>query len=202
MDGFNEGVWKMFTSVGDYERAFNQLQHQYRALSSGWMLAEFAGVQFVLSHFGQLPVPDALMLLAIGLAGAVGITLLWSLDLRVYHQLLESCFVEGLKLERQHPWLPRLRHNMVISQGTQGQGVLARVAWFYAAGVLVSLAIAWSGAFVAAMGLGSHKAEAIAVLSAGGALAILAWLARIIKGARSPLLDDWLARHPGQDTAS
>lgn len=196
MQDFDDGIWKIFTTLGDNERAFNQLQHQYRVMASGWILAEFAGVQFVLSHFGQLHLPDSIALIAIGLAGAIGITLLWNLDLRVYHQLLESCFVEGLKLERQHPWLPRLRENMLASQGTQGKGVLARVVWFYVAGVLVSLAIALGGAVSWTANLPGSWWIPTGGLLIVGALIAHAWATHLIEATDSPLLSDWLRDHP------
>jgi len=115
MDGFDEHVWKIVQELGNEERHFNQLQNQYRTLASAWILAMFAGVQYVLTSWGKLPLPSEAILAAIGLAGAVGMALLWNLDIRVYHQLLEACFVEGLKLEAKSSWLLRVRIRVKIT---------------------------------------------------------------------------------------
>jgi len=37
-----------------------------------------------------------------------------TLDLLVYHRLLDACFIEGLFLEDRYPLLPPLRHNMMV----------------------------------------------------------------------------------------
>jgi hypothetical protein len=50
MDKFDENVWKIVEVIEDSERHFNRLQHQYRALASAWILAMFAGIQYVLSN--------------------------------------------------------------------------------------------------------------------------------------------------------
>ena len=100
MKDFDEQVWKVMTELGAAERHFNVLQHQYRLMASTWLLAMFGGVGFALSS-ERLSVPPELIVSVVGLAGALGVTQLWNLDLRVYHQLLDSCFVEGLKLKNR-----------------------------------------------------------------------------------------------------
>lgn len=76
----------------------------------------------------------------VAVAGCTGITLLWVIDLLVYHRLLDSCFVEGLILEKKHAWLPRFRHNMMKTQ--EGEGVLFRVVGFYLGPVVLLILVA------------------------------------------------------------
>ncbi len=135
---------ELYNELGTYERHLNQMQHQYRVLASTWLLAAFAGTGTILSQELGLTYREP-VIVAIALFGAVGITLLWNLDLRVYHQLLEACFAEGLKLERQHVWLPRMRSNMLHTQNDVG--ALPRLKWFYIAGNAVVLLV--GGLFLA-----------------------------------------------------
>ena len=78
--------------------------------------------------------------MGIAVAGSLGITLLWVVDLLVYHRLLDSNFVEGLILEEQYPWLPPIRSNMMRTQ--MGQGVLFCVVLFYSGTIMLLVIIA------------------------------------------------------------
>jgi hypothetical protein len=215
MIGFDEGVWKIVLELGQQERHFNQMQHQYRLLASSWLLAMFAGIGFSLSQ-ANFAVPAEFAVAVIGLAGALGLTQLWSLDLRVYHQLLDGCFVQGLDLEVAHPWLPQARLAMMQSQddspaapgpaaqrplpaATQTRpsrpaGVLARVVSFYIMGTSVALLASFAGMAAAA---GKKTADPGMALSAVAAVAVLvtcAWNYEMYRSTQSPLLDAWLRR--------
>ncbi|HEX2204023.1 MAG TPA: hypothetical protein VHG91_12020, partial [Longimicrobium sp.] len=177
MSELDEGVLKVFAELGENERHFNGLQHQYRTMASGWILAVFAGVQYVLSSWEELPVSGGAAMALIGLAGAVGITLLWNLDLRVYHQLLEAYFVEGLRLERAHPWLPRIRSRMLATQepapgGRAAKGVLGRVVWFYVAGNTAALGVGAAGLLLHLAAEGAGRGALAG--AAGAAAAVIA----------------------------
>jgi len=215
MRDFDEQVWKLVTELGKEERHFNQVQHQYRLLASTWLLAMFAGVGFALSK-QDLTIPAELIVSVLGLAGAIGITQLWNLDIRVYHQLLDSCFVQSLKLEREYPWLPQLRSSMLSSQ-TQGlsasaketsqqhpspnpKGVLARVVWFYITGNTVALLIA-----VVGLTMSFHQRNVLTSplltlgLIAVEVILIFLWNYEIYRHTRSPLLEEW-SNHALQPT--
>jgi hypothetical protein len=136
--------WLTITEIGLQERAFNTLQATYRALASTWLLATFGAVGFVwsLGAKAPLPVPSEVVVLFIGIAGAVGITLVWLLDLMVYHRLLEVVFWTGLAVELEHqPDIPPMRLHM-FSLGP----VTPRVKLFYLAMLAAPLTIATFGA--------------------------------------------------------
>lgn len=124
-----ERIWRVLEEIGTQERHFNTLQATYRGMASGWLLASFSAVGFVISKSAAIDIEPLLLVSGISLAGSVGIALLWSLDLLVYHRLLDSCFIEGLILEDRYSWLPPLRHNMMNTQ--KEEGVLFRVVGFY-----------------------------------------------------------------------
>jgi hypothetical protein len=151
-------IWEIYKEIGEEERHFNQIQHQYRILTSTWLLATFAATGYALTKLETgsndafwLTSYKELIVAAIALFGAVGIRLLWLLDIKVYHQLLDACFVTGVKLERRYEWLPPLRNTMLDTQSAQkGQsdlGVLTHVKWFYIVCTTALLAI--GGLFLA-----------------------------------------------------
>src|SRR5215216_5478081 len=151
-DTQKELVWKMYMEIGEAERHFNQLQHQYRLLASTWLLATFVGMGYVASSLGEtsedlhwLVSNRGLLIALIAVCGAAGITLLWLIDIKIYHQLLDSFFVHGLKLEAEHKWLPQIRTTARATQG--GRGVLGYVVWFYVVSIVILLMFA--GAFSA-----------------------------------------------------
>lgn len=85
-------VWSLVTELGLQERHFNDLESRYRALASTWLLAAFFGMGFVISQETlTLPFDRLLVVAGIGLAGTVGIALLWNLDLLVYPPTSGKC---------------------------------------------------------------------------------------------------------------
>ncbi|WP_326542514.1 hypothetical protein [Pseudorhodoferax sp.] len=204
MRDFDEHVWKLVTELAQQERHFNGVQHHYRLLASTWLLAMFGGTGFALST-QALGVPPALVVAVLGLAGAIGITQLWNLDIRVYHQLLDSCFVQGLKLEREHPWLPQLRSSMLATQADapaeratpqpvapSTKGVLARVVWFYVVGNTTALLVALAGTVVFLHQAQVLQSGAMLLLAiAVGIVLMVLWASEMFKHTRSPLLEQW-----------
>ena len=132
-------VLELFIELGDLERHFNELESRYRSLASTWLLAAFAGIAFVISEPIDISFDRLLAITGIGIAGSIGIMLLWNLDLMVYHKLLNAVFIEGLELEEKYKWLPAVRTNMKALHG--GTGVEPRIVWFYVGGTSVLLMI-------------------------------------------------------------
>ena len=137
-------VWRLVCEIGVYERHFNTLQQTYRALTSTWLLASIGAAGFILEKLRdstpQNSLSPAFILIAlsgIGVAGGVGILLLWNLDLLVYQRLLDANFVEGIKLENEFPWLPPVRSNMMRVH--KNRGIMPKVVWFYSASSSVLL---------------------------------------------------------------
>lgn len=97
---------QQLTEAGQFERHFNQLQATYRALASTWLLAAFTGVGFTILNaksIQSIPVDWLLMAAGVALAGAIGIGLIWNLDLLVYHRLLDVIFHTARTIEEDDP---------------------------------------------------------------------------------------------------
>lgn len=122
-----ESVWKIVQECGEEERHFNTLQSVYRGVASSWLLATFGAVGYLLFdkdghdfHTWMAP--------AVCILGALGVSLLWMLDLHIYHRLLVAAFVQGRALELKFAWLPQIRNTML--EFTNG-AVRKRLAWYY-----------------------------------------------------------------------
>src|SRR5215212_6768364 len=94
-------VLNLYREIGNAERHFNELTHQYRLLASTWLLGTFAAIGYILTNVGVKPNDSLsfyreLIIAAIALAGATGITLVWILDLKVYQKLLGCFFLAAL----------------------------------------------------------------------------------------------------------
>jgi ABC-type uncharacterized transport system fused permease/ATPase subunit len=103
---------EVYKELGTYERHFNQMQSVCRSLASTWLLATFAGIGYIFEKFtanyGSTGVSVAAALVA--LAGGTGISLLWIIDVVVYHRLLVAVAEQAKRLEAEHRnILPQLR---------------------------------------------------------------------------------------------
>ncbi len=130
-------VWDIYKSLTEQCEHFNSLESTYRTLASTWLLAAFAGIGFILKDIDSQHGP--LFIAAVAGAAAVGIFLLWLLDIMVYHRLLGAAFAEQMALEKRHKWLPQVAHGMMGAHG--GSGVVPKVVWFYIASYTLLIGI-------------------------------------------------------------
>ena len=125
-----DSVVQLFLEIGTSERHFNTIEATYRGLASSWLFASFTAIGFILSR-KTLPIhlDSRLLGCAIAVMGIIGITLLWVIDVLVYHQLLDAWFKQGILLEKENPWMIPVRTQML--KGTKGKGVLPLIVWLY-----------------------------------------------------------------------
>lgn len=111
-------VLQLLAHIGDLEKHFNGLETQYRLLASTWLLACFGAIGFLLQSDKIFFVDPWILTGFVGIIGSIGIYLLWTMDIKVYHKLLHCAFIEGIKLEQKYEWLPKIRTQMIKSQET------------------------------------------------------------------------------------
>jgi hypothetical protein len=105
-----DSIVRIYLSLGEAERQFNNIQNAYRLLASTWLLATLAGIGFMLSTPApHLALERNLVCALIALSGAASILILWIVDIRVYQRLLSRCFFEGMAMEKGVKWLPQIR---------------------------------------------------------------------------------------------
>jgi len=154
-------VWDMYKNLTEQCQHFNSIESTYRTLASTWLLAAFAGTGFILKELhAENP---GFFIAAVAGAAAVGIFLLWLLDLMVYHRLLAAAFAEQMALENQHEWLPQVAHGMMAAHN--GAGVVPRVVWFYIASYTLLIGIASVALVLGAAPSWSYAAQPLSMIS-------------------------------------
>lgn len=191
-------VWEAYKSLSDGQNHFNDLENKYRTLAATWMLAYFAGVGFMLTlDPAKSVLSRELTIIALSVLHSFGISMLWNIDIRVYHRLLDSLFVEALQMERVHDWLPQVRTKMVFSQYVNVDhvrpeaGVMSRIRLFYASGIGVSLLIACGFLVAAALDRASIQAIGAVIVFA---VASTFWVRYVLRHSTSPILSAWILR--------
>ncbi len=171
-------TWQQIKHFAEQERHFNTLQSEYRRMASGWLMAVFAGIGFMLKSEFQaegLSGYRPLFVAFIALAGIVGIFLLWMLDLLIYHRLLKAYTLAQEELERRHPDLPQV--SLKIYNLLEYHGTLSRVQLFYIIPcvglLLVSAAAMWL--YLRPFGLAYWLSSTICYVLAG---VLLVWYMR------------------------
>lgn len=183
-------VWKLYSQCFKDKNHFNQIQSEYRKLASTWLLAAFGAIGYIMTiditraravvgaWFDPL-----LAISLVGLLAAIGIAMLWNLDLQVYHRLLQSSFCVGLDLEKRYPWLPPICHSMMVF--ARMRGVEGRVAWFYMVGIIVPIMISTFSICTYILHL-NYELLAAAMLIAGIIIcSVLCWWIRRSSGSAS-----------------
>jgi hypothetical protein len=170
-----ERAWKMIGDLSASEQHFNDIKAQCRTLASTWLLAAFGAMGFLLTNELAVALPTEVVVLAVGFAASTGLTLLWVLDLLVYHRLLDASFVEALKIEEKYPQLPQVRLNMKRSQPS-GQTTNFQV-WFYIVAINAPLLFGgllfsyWCLQFGIALGVAALASLSILIFSVGSFVA-------------------------------
>jgi len=123
---------EIFRELNEYERHFNNIQAGIRAFASTWILAAFGGIAMLMRvdpENGKWLISPPVLVGVACLLSVVGMSILWIMDLQVYHKLLNSVFLPGLKLEYDSPSIPPIRSFMMAS--FQGTGVPLLLRLFY-----------------------------------------------------------------------
>ncbi len=164
----SDRTWQQLLEAGQMERHFNQLQASYRALASTWLLATFAGIGFIVVNAKSIPIDWLAAATGVAVAGAIGIAMVWSLDLLVYHRLLDVIFFTARQIEIDHAEQPPFRIHML--RVFSHVGVVGHVKWFYilAADLLIAI-----GTLTASVDFADHQ-WAWPIATAGGLIVITA----------------------------
>jgi hypothetical protein len=106
-------IYGTYSKILHGGRLYGGYQTGYRIMASSWLLATFAAIGFLLSNDNILPFEHILAVPIISFFGIVGLYLIWHEDTFVQEILLDVNVVEGLELEKKHPWLPQVHHNFL-----------------------------------------------------------------------------------------
>lgn len=96
----------LYTRLSQFERHFDLITTKYKYIAFTWLLATYAGIGFILSNETQMLIFSHLIGVAVICAvGIIGNTLIWHLDINIYHRFWTSLFVEEMIMEESHSFL-------------------------------------------------------------------------------------------------
>lgn len=117
--------WKIEAS----ERHFNNIQAGIRGVASGWLLSAFGAIAVVIQKSNSVEwwIQPDLIIMTICAMASLGLLILWIMDQLVYHRLLNSFFLLGLKYEYDHPDIPPVHTAMILSSDNRGMSRLLKL---------------------------------------------------------------------------
>jgi len=131
----SDGIYEKYKRMQVYEHHFNTLETEIRKLASVWLLAALGAIAYLIKGLylgdndaSKVIINAELLISIVGLMGTFGLLILWILDQMVYHRLLNSVFLMGLRMEFKHKELPPIRTLMVLFSQKHG---MARYMKFY-----------------------------------------------------------------------
>lgn len=163
----------LYAELGEYERHFNNLQHQYRGFAVTWLAGAGAAIGYVLKE-SQYAAYNHLFVAGIGVAASIGICLLWMLDSRLYHQLLLACLDQAEELETR--WKGALGGTRAGFKKRLTHSASYYAAVFYATGFTVTLALAVGALAYRGVAATGGMTMQMAALLLGG-FGVIQWMA-------------------------
>ncbi len=156
-DEFNLKILKLITTA---EHHFNNLCFNIRALASTWLLATFAGVGWILKDLptsspdSSFVIDKVSLLIALCIAGSLGIFVLWILDIHIYQKMTNVWFDNRKKYEIDDSF-PRIRIGMknLFITGRASELIMIYYLALSLAPLLMGIFIAYSAEYIIALWL-------------------------------------------------
>ncbi|MEN6331399.1 MAG: hypothetical protein ABFD57_05395 [Smithella sp.] len=138
MDKF-ERYWKL----SEMEERYNSSSAGIRGLASAWLLASLGAMGWLFSSYNYetWPLPLGFLIVVVATMGCFGMITLWVMDQLVFHRLLTSVFIVGLKIEKDDKEIPPIRSMMMKSQ--EGLGTHRWERFFYLSPVFIFILISF-----------------------------------------------------------
>lgn len=108
--------WDYIKTITEAEHHFNNVCFKIRTVASTWTLATFAGIGFLLEKSIRNGIEVNNLIVLLCWAGAVGIFVLWILDLLIYQKLLNAWFDERKEIEKRNKDFPQIWENVKKTQ--------------------------------------------------------------------------------------
>lgn len=135
-------AYGLYTKIESYQSHYNIVKTKYKLLGSTWLLATFIGIGYLLAGKEMgLPISELSAISLLCLLSSAGLSLIYFLDISVYHRLLEALYRGALELENKNPFLARTNNSMkpILFKGNAGPEVLDGL--FYAYFIFILLLI-------------------------------------------------------------
>jgi hypothetical protein len=126
-------IYGLHGLLSDFERHLENISTRYKYMALTWLLASYAGIGSLLStKMGGIIFNHFLGICIISFIGFIGVTLLWHLDMNVYHRFWSAVLAEEVIMEKKYPFLLQSRRKAFhIDEGRErvfSQGLLYIIA--------------------------------------------------------------------------
>lgn len=164
---------EQYKTIVSYENHFNSLEADLRKLASVWLLTALGAIAFLVTQSPEGTLIDAKIMIAIvALMGNTGLLILWILDHLVYHRLLNSVFLLGLRMEFLDPRLPPIRTLMMLFSRKRGMARFLQLFYLLPMFCLAAVSLA-AGVW---QGMGADPRQFLPVVPGVAAALIPAWV--------------------------
>ena len=129
-------LYGIYIKLSYFENHFDNIATRYRNIALTWLLATYAGIGFLLSTETETLIIDHLLaVLLICFIGMLGITLIWHLDVNVYHRFWTALFAEEVIMEEQYAFLPQIQRTTLLIDKDRDK--LFSQGWLYITAILL-----------------------------------------------------------------
>jgi hypothetical protein len=168
--------WRAYEAASRLAATTSEQSHSTRTLTSGWVVAGFAGLGYLASAerivlAATIPseVARPLMMATVALFAAIGVSVNGMIDAHVFRRAWRTALADLVFLEMRHHDLPPMFCNLRLSASSVYRRLLA---WFALAPAVMFFVIAGVAAAVALRNAGAAVPWQAAVTAAAAALGI------------------------------
>lgn len=100
-------AYGLYVKLQKYKSHYYTVKLRYKILASTWIIATFIGLGYLLSGYEiGLPTTNLTGVVGIGILSSIGLSLLYYLDIFIYHRILHTIFLEAMHYEKKYDFLP------------------------------------------------------------------------------------------------
>lgn len=132
----------LYLQLREHKDHFSMMQNRYRALTSTWLIAAFAGMGVLLSGHSNIALPFNVLLgvILLCLCSGFGVTLLWFLDIVLYQRFWIATVVEMARIEDKNPWIAPTNLHILRIRKNKKYRIFCSYFYIWINGLLLSVA--------------------------------------------------------------
>ncbi|HSW85912.1 MAG TPA: hypothetical protein VLG49_00270 [Rhabdochlamydiaceae bacterium] len=134
-------IQAIYFKLNQFERHFELITTKYKNIALTWLLATYAAVGFLLSNEAKGLIDHLSAVSIICFIGLVGVSLIWHLDMNVYHRFWSALFIEEVIMEEKYPHLLQSKTITLLIDKSR-EKFFTRGAFYFIADILLVITMA------------------------------------------------------------
>jgi len=141
-------AYGLYAKLNQFEQHFDTITTKYKNIALTWVLAVYAAIGFLLSNETTgLPFNHLVAVIITCVIGVIGISLIWHLDLNVYHRFWAAVFIEEIRFEREFKFLLHSRSSELLIDDNR-ERIFSQSLLYMIANILITLTLCVSVVFI------------------------------------------------------